>query len=183
MQNTVRRLGLALVFFISGVGQCADVTATLTPVADRKPAADFALKNANGKTIKLSGYRGKVVVVDFWATECGGCVKEIPSFMELADAYRVRPFSLIGVSVDILYEDLKGPDEAWARVRPFVRTHQVNYPILMGDDQATKGYNIPALPLTCLIDKRGRIAAMYAGIVDQANLRANIELLLKEPKR
>jgi hypothetical protein len=87
------------------------------------------------------------------------------------------------VSEDILYEDLKGPDEAWRRVNPFVRDHKIPYAVLMGDDQVTAVYGIKALPLTYLLDTRGRIAATYAGVVDRPNLEANLNLLLSESKK
>ena len=74
-------------------------------------------------------------------------------------------------------------EEGWARVKPFVQAHNVNYAVLMGDDQVAKRYDIQALPLTYLIDKRGRIAAAYAGIVDRDNVEANIQIVLKEPNK
>jgi peroxiredoxin len=167
----------------AGTGGAADppgIRAALQPVRDRKPAPAFRLENAAGKKTQLSNLRGKVVLLDFWATECGGCVREIPWFMDLARAYKEKGLAVAGVSVDILYEDLKGSQEAWTRVTPFVETHHVNYPILMGDDQVNKTYDIQALPLTYLIDKRGRIAAKYVGVVDKENVEANIQAVLKE---
>jgi peroxiredoxin len=130
--------------------------------------------------VKLSDYRGKVTLVDFWATECGGCVREIPWFMDLAQVYKKMGLAVAGISVDVLYENLKDSNEAWARVKPFVQTHHLNYPILMADGEVTKRYDIQALPLTYLIDKRGRIAATYSGLVDKDNLEANIQTVLKE---
>ncbi|HME07990.1 MAG TPA: hypothetical protein VKG25_13120 [Bryobacteraceae bacterium] len=82
--------------------------------------------------------------------------------------------------MDILYEDLKGPDEAWSRVRPFIQEHKVNYPILMGDDQVTKSYAIEALPVTHLLDKHGRVAATYAGVADKEDVERNVKALLME---
>jgi peroxiredoxin len=84
--------------------------------------------------------------------------------------------------MDISYEDLKNSVEGWSRVKPFVESHKVNYPILMGDDQVSKHYDIQALPLTYLIDKRGRIAASYAGVVDRDNVESNIQTILKEKR-
>jgi peroxiredoxin len=88
---------------------------------------------------------------------------------------------VVGVSEDILYEDLKGPAEAWARVTPFVQSHRVNYTIVMGDDNVSKAYNITALPATYLIDRSGRIAATYIGLINRQNLERNIAKLLAEP--
>jgi hypothetical protein len=82
--------------------------------------------------------------------------------------------------MDVLYEDLKGPAEAWKLVKPFVTSHNVDYRILMGDDGIAKRYSVEALPVTYLIDNRGRIAAKYVGIVDRSNLEANIRALLVE---
>ena len=72
----------------------------------------------------------------------------------------------MGVSEDIAYENLKGADEAWTLVKPFVRDHKIRYAVLMGDREVTTSYEITALPLTYLIDRRGRIAAVYVGMVD-----------------
>jgi len=159
------------------------VRATVQPEPERKLAPDFALKDAAGTTVRLSAYRGRVVLLDFWATACGGCVEEIPAFVEIAQAYDGRGLATIGVSEDIVYEDLKGPDEAWSRVNPFVRNHKMRYAVLMGDAQVTAVYDIKALPLTYLLDTRGRIAATYAGVVDRANLETNINALLRESKK
>jgi len=159
------------------------IQAKVQAVSDRKIAPSFNLDDAAGKTIRLSDYRNQVVLLDFWATECGGCVREIPGFIELAEAYKKRGLATVGVSVDILYENLKDAAEAWRRVNPFVQSHRVDYPIIMGNDQVTKSYDIHSLPLTCLIDRSGRIAAVYQGVVDKANIESNIEQLLKEPLR
>jgi peroxiredoxin len=154
--------------------------ATLSPIQGRKSAPTFGLENTGGTVVKLSDYLGKVVLLDFWATECGGCVREIPWFMDLAQVYKRKGLAIVGVSVDVLYENLKDSNEGWSKVKPFVRAHRVNYPILMGDGQVTKPYDIQALPLTYIIDKRGRIAATYPGLVDRDNLETNIQIVLKE---
>jgi len=87
---------------------------------------------------------------------------------------------VIGISMDISYESLKNAAEAWARVNPFIKAHQISYPILMGDEHVSKGYSVQALPATYLIDRQGRIAATYLGLIDQENLKENINALLAE---
>ena len=82
--------------------------------------------------------------------------------------------------MDVMYEDLKGPAEGWARVNPFVRDHRIEYPILMADNAISRAFHIDAMPATYLIDTRGRIAAKYVGVVDKADLEANIKTLLAE---
>jgi len=86
------------------------------------------------------------MLIDFWATECGGCRLEIPWFIDLDHAYKSQGLQTLGLSMDIPYEDLKSPAEAWARVNPFVKEHHVSYPILLADDAVTKAYSITALP-------------------------------------
>ena len=145
----------------------------------REAAPVFRLSDASGKTATLSKFRGKVVLLDFWATECGGCVLEIPSFIEIA-AKKTQSLAVVGVSMDIFFEDLKSAEDGWQHVRPFVKTHGVNYPILMGDDKTFKAYKLDALPVTLLLDKKGRIAATYAGVVDKSNVEENIQVLARE---
>jgi peroxiredoxin len=158
----------------------AEIRTSLQPKTVRKPAPEFALLDASGKPVRLSGFVGKPLLLDLWATKCGGCIQEIPSFIDLHHAYSRKGLAVVGVSMDILYEDLKGPAEAWSLVNPFVQAHKIDYPILMGDDGITRRYSVDALPVTYLIDKHGRIAATYAGIVDRANLEGNIKALLAE---
>jgi peroxiredoxin len=158
-----------------------DAHAALTPAANRKPAPAFQLVTQDGTKMQISDYRGKVVLLNFWATDCGGCVLEIPSFIELEKAYKEKGFTAVGVSMDISYEDLKDANEAWGRVRPFVAKHGVNYPIAMGDDAISKAYALNAFPATYLIDKSGKIAVAYVGmVIDKGNVETNIKGLLAE---
>ena len=158
----------------------ADIRVAVERQSARKPAPDFVLLDASGKSVSLSSFKGKPLLLDLWATKCGGCIKEIPSFIEIHHTYADKGLAVVGVSMDILYEDLKGPAEAWSLVNPFVEAHKVDYPILMGDDGITKRYSVNALPVTYLIDRRGLIAATYVGVVDRANIEANIKTLLAE---
>jgi peroxiredoxin len=169
----------ALGYQLPAAGEVA-VRAELTAISSRKPAPAFRLANASQNVIPLSRYQGRVVLLDFWATECGGCKVEIPWFMEFEKAYKSKRFEVVGVSMDIPYESLKGPAEAWKLVTPFVQTHHVNYSILMGDDDVTKAYAIKALPVTYLLDRKGRIAAEYPGLVDKDDVERNIRILVDE---
>ena len=158
----------------------ADIRVAVEPQPARKAAPAFVLLDASGKSVPLSMFKGKPLLLDLWATKCEGCVKEIPSFIEIHQAYAKKGLAVVGISMDILYEDLKEPAEAWSLVKPFVETDNVDYPILMGDDGITKRYSVNALPVTYLIDRLGRIASTYAGIVDTLNMEANIKALLAE---
>lgn len=158
----------------------AAVRVSLKPPASRTAAPRFALTDADGKTERLSNYRGKVVLLNFWATECGGCRLELPWIVEINQTYTNKNVAVIGVSMDISYEDLKNATEAWAKVKPFLQAHQIAYTILMGDESVMKRYDIQALPVTSLIDTSGRIAATYVGLIDKQNVEANISALLAE---
>jgi peroxiredoxin len=158
-----------------------DIHAQLTPSANRKPAPAFQLLAEDGTKMKISDYRGKVVLLNFWATDCGGCVIEIPSIIEIQEANKDRGFTTVGVSMDISYESLKDANEAWGRVRPFIAKHGVNYPIAMGDDAVSRAYTLNALPATYLIDKSGKIAVAYVGVlINRDNVATNINRLLSE---
>ncbi len=159
-----------------------DVHAPLTPPANRKPAPAFQLATEGGKKVQLSDYRGKVLLLNFWATDCGGCVLEIPSIIDLQKTYRDQGFTAVGVSMDISYEGLKNAAEAWSRVTPFVQKHAVNYPIAMGDDAISKAYALDSFPATYLIDKSGKVAAAYVGVlINKDAVGRNIHGLLSEP--
>jgi peroxiredoxin len=158
-----------------------DVHAGLTPPANRRSAPAFQLATEDGTKTQISDYRGKVLLLNFWATDCGGCVLEIPSYIELEKVYGDKGFAALGVSMDISYEGLKDADEAWGRVKPFMAKNGVNYTIAMGDDAVTKAYTVNTLPATYLIDKSGRIAVAYVGVlIDKDNVATNIKSLLSE---
>jgi peroxiredoxin len=188
MKKTNARSAVACIFLLlsSLVGVVASQgrgRAAIQPPNDRQLAPAFRLLDASGKAVRLSDYRGKVVLLDFWATDCGGCKIEIPWYMEFARTYQGKGLAVVGVSMDILYENLKNAQEAWARVEPFAREQRINYPILMGDDQVTKAFGIKALPATYLIDENGRIATEYIGVLaDRYDVEQNIKALLIEPQ-
>lgn len=183
MKNLCAHLGsLSAAFFISALllpcAPAATIRASLRPADARTKAPNFMLLNASGQAVRLSDYRGKVVLLNFWATNCGGCRLELPFFVSLDAAYQSRGLAVIGVSMDISYEGLQNAQQAWNKVKPFVEEHGIQYTILMADDTVTKAYRVEALPMTYLIDSSGRIAAIYVGVVNRENVEANIKLLM-----
>jgi peroxiredoxin len=154
--------------------------AAVTDPADRTAAPSLRLPDSSGKPIGLAGFRGQVVIVNFWATNCGGCLKELPDFVRLSEAYKDNGLTVIGVSMDIRYDNLSGAREGWARVKPFIAAHRIRYPIVLDDGSAEKAFKVAALPATYLLDRAGRIAATYIGVVDAGNLETNIKALLAE---
>jgi|SRR5690348_2195447 len=155
-----------------------DVRAPLIKSSARATAPAFQLTGESGAKVNLSDYRGKVIVLNFWATDCGGCVLEIPRLIAVQRDLQHANFTVVGVDMDMPYGGVKSADEAWKNVRPFTVTHKINYPVLMGDSAIEKLYGISAYPASFIIDKAGRIAAKYVGIVDTANVEANVRTLL-----
>ncbi len=137
---------------------------------DRKAAPDFELKDANGKIVHLSDYRGSVVLLDFWATWCGPCGIEIPWFTDFQRRYKDRGFEVLGVSMD---------DGGWKDVKPFVAEKKINYPVVLGDDHTSDLYgDVEALPTTFVIDREGRVASVHVGLVDKKEFDDAIQKLL-----
>lgn len=171
---------LAGLLLLAAPAEPPHIRAVITPIAERKAAPPFRLADGSNAPKALSSYRGKIVLLDFWATECGGCKVEIPWFMDFARQYKSGGLEVVGVSEDIPYEGLKDAAEGWSRVKPFVQKQKLNYTVVMGDDAVTKTYRITALPVTYLIDRQGRIAAEYVGLVDKDDVERNINALLRE---
>jgi len=139
-----------------------------------KSAPSFTLQDLNGKMVSLSDFKGKVIVLDFWATWCPPCVKEIPHFIELYEQYKDRGFAMVGISLD---------SQGVSVVKSFVRKYQVNYPILMTDGRVDKAYGgIPSIPTTFVIDSAGNIRQKYIGYQEKAVFETDIKALLAEAK-
>jgi peroxiredoxin len=143
----------------------------LLPARARKPAPAFALTDAKGAAIALSQYKGRVVLLDFWATWCTGCKVEIPWYMEFQKKYASQGLASIGVAMDA---------EGWPVVKPYLDAHPINYPIVLGHPDVVKPYDITSLPVTLLIDRQGRIADAHVGMVDKGGWEKEIQGLLKE---
>jgi cytochrome c biogenesis protein CcmG/thiol:disulfide interchange protein DsbE len=123
---------------------------------DRHAAPDFALKDADGKTVHLADYKGKVVLLDFWATYCGPCRIEIPWFIDLERTRKDKGFAVLGVSMD---------DNGWEDVKPFLAEMKVNYRVVIGDDTTAQSYGgVDSIPTAFLIDRQGKIAAIHIGL-------------------
>jgi len=168
---SIRIAMLTIMAAASAVAQSA-VRATLQPALERKPAADFALRDVAGKTAKLKQYRGKVLLLDFWATWCTGCKQEIPWFVEFQRKFGTERFAVVGVSLD---------EGGWGILKPFLAKTHVPYRMLLGDDATAQRYGIQNMPDTFLVDRQGKVAAAYiAGLVDKDNVETNINALLLE---
>jgi thiol-disulfide isomerase/thioredoxin len=132
-------------------------------------APDFSLPDLAGRTVSLSSFKGRVVLLDFWATWCEPCQEELPELVALHEKYKDRGFSVVGVSMDIL--GLKV-------VAPFARENRVPYPLLLSGGMAPEGYPLPGFPAAFLIDRRGLIVRRYLGPKLSSDLARDIEEVL-----
>src|SRR5690349_1339226 len=144
----------------------------LTCPADAKPAnLDFTLKDVEGKDVSLQSLKGKVVLLDFWATWCGPCKVEIPHFIEFQQKYGPRGLQVVGISVDDTAEKLE----------PYVRDMKMNYPVLQGlnHDDVQDAYGpILGIPVSVLISREGKVCATHTGLTDKDVFEREIKALL-----
>ena len=125
-----------------------------TSSVEAQEAPDFTLTDTEGEKVSLSDYKGKVIILNFWATWCGPCKMEIPSFIELQEKYR-DDLVILGVSLD-----RNGPQV----VVPFVKKNEINYPIVYGNGQVVQAYGgVRGIPTTFVIDRDFNIQRKYVG--------------------
>jgi thiol-disulfide isomerase/thioredoxin len=155
------------------VGACESLfinRATMPRVLPSQSAPDFSLKDASGAEIRLSDYKGKVVLLNFWATWCPPCKAEVPWFEEFQRTYANQGLVIIGISMD---------EDGWKVVRPYMEATKINYRVAIGDDALAQKYGrVESLPETLLIDRDGRIAARHVGIVEKSVYESEIVRIL-----
>lgn len=136
-----------------------------------KPAPQLLLKDIQGRTVRLSDYRGKVVLLNFWATWCAPCRAEMPDLIKWQRQYRSRGLQVIGITY---------PPEELAEVRKFTKTIKVNYPILIGDEATKEKFDREdTLPLTVVIDRTGTIREVIRGIIFPEEFEEKVKPLLR----
>lgn len=134
-----------------------------------RPAPDFTLTDLAGNKLALSGYRGKVVLLDFWATWCVPCKEEIPHFVDMQNRLGARGFQVIGISMD----DEEKP------VREFQQQFKMNYPVAIGSTELANQYGgVFGLPITFVIDPQGRIVSRHIGQTKAEVFEAEVQKLL-----
>jgi cytochrome c biogenesis protein CcmG/thiol:disulfide interchange protein DsbE len=133
-------------------------------------APDFTVTDIQGKKLSLSDYRGKVVLLDFWATWCAPCLEEIPHFVDMQQKLGPEGFQTIGISMD------DGPRP----VEKFYQDHKLNYPVAIGDDKLATSYGgIMGLPVTFVINRDGQIRKKFVGATDPALIEQEVVAALK----
>lgn len=137
----------------------------------RQKAPRFSLKNQDGKVIDLNKLKGKIVLVNFWATWCGPCRAEIPDFIEVYNKYKSKGFEIVGIALD---------EGGWSKVAPFIEKEKINYPIVLGSQEIANAYGgIEGIPTTFIIDKNGYIAGRQVGMLTKEALEHALNSLLK----
>jgi peroxiredoxin len=166
-QSTRRIISTIVLFFAPFSGLSPNAVGD-TP---RKPAPNFATSDPKGAPVKLADFKGKVVLLNFWATWCHGCGEEIPWFIEYQEKYKNQGLAVLGISMD---------DEGWAVVTPFVQEKKMNYVVVIGDKKLGDQFGLAAMPMTLFIDRNGNIAAKYEGVVNRETCEKQIRALLAE---
>jgi|KBSSwiS6_1023812.scaffolds.fasta_scaffold03143_3 thiol-disulfide isomerase/thioredoxin len=140
--------------------------------ADAKPAnLNFTLKDASNHDVSLAQYKGKVLVIDFWATWCGPCKVEIPHFIEFQEKYGKAGLQIVGISVD----------DTADKLAPYIRDMKMNYPVLQGldHDEVQDAYGpIVGIPVSVMISRDGKICATHTGLTGKDVFEREIKALL-----
>ncbi len=139
-------------------------------------APDFALKSTDGRTVRLSDYRGKAVLLNFWATWCPPCKIEMPWFVDLQKQYGAEGLQVIGVAMD------DDADKESAKIGQFAQSMNLNYVVLLGNEKVGDAYGgVEGLPTTFYIGRDGKIVAAVSGLVSHSEIEDNIKKALAEP--
>jgi peroxiredoxin len=133
-------------------------------------APNFKLKAQDGSVVELAKLKGKVVVVNFWATWCGPCRKEIPGFMEVYKEYKEKGLEIVGVSLD---------QQGWGVVKTYLERMPISYPVVVGDADLAEAYGgIDAIPATFIIDKKGNVAKRHIGYMSKPDFEKIVKSML-----
>lgn len=176
-KRMLTRFGLTFVLYAAILlglfpSQAQDNVPRIRFVRDPDPAPAFQLKDLDGKELKLEDFRGKVILLNFWATWCGPCREEIPSLIELQTRYKGR-LQVIGLAVD--EEDVNS-------VRKFATSAGMNYPIAMGTDEVRVAYGgVGALPTVFVINSEGRLVQKHVGLFNPLLYETEVRSLLDLP--
>ena len=161
MQHLPKRLIIAILVFSS---------AAISGDSAAKKAPNFALKTNDGKTVELNKLKGKAVVINFWATWCGPCRAEIPSFLEVYEKYRAKGLEIVGVSMD---------EGGWTDVAPFIKQFNIAYPVVLGNERISRLYGgIQYYPTTVFIDKEGTIVDQHIGMMKKEDFEVKVKSIL-----
>ena len=147
---------------------------SLKKEGQRKRAPDFELQDTQGNTVRLSAYKDKVVLLDFWATWCTPCKAAMPWMNELSTKYAGDGLVVLGISMDT---------GGWPVIKPFTEKMQITYPILLGTPRVAYLYgDVDSLPLAFFVDRSQRVAGIHLGAASRKDFEKTIRLLLDAPE-
>jgi thiol-disulfide isomerase/thioredoxin len=159
---------------LSSACLCLALAAPAQPLAAGAAAPGFLLFDQSGTERSLAGFRGRVVILNFWATWCKPCRQEMPALDRIAREYASRGVTVLGVAMD---------QRGWAAVTPFLAQFPVSYPILLGNPRIARDYGgLRTLPLTVFIRRDGRIAASHDQTLSETQLRKAVQAMLLEDR-
>ncbi len=163
IKNSIMSIFIIISFILS-------INTLSANTSDKKKAPDFALKTLEGKTVKLSDYKGKIIIIDFWATWCPPCRKGIPDLIELQKAYS-KDLVIVGISLD--------QERTLKDLKPFIENYGINYPVVLGNEKVVKDYGgVNAIPTSFVIDQKGFIIDSHVGLVPKSVYEDKIKMLL-----
>ena len=149
-----------------------------------KPAPKFTLEDLSGRKVSLESFKGKALLINFWATWCGPCKIETPWLIELRNKYAGQGFEILGISTE--GQDLKPSDKAgFARqktaIAKFVQQQRVPYPVLVNGDSLSQEYGgLDAMPTSFFVDRNGKVVAAQMGLTSESDIEANIKKALAD---
>ncbi len=147
-----------------------------------KPAPAFTLEDLSGKKVSLASYKGKAVLINFWATWCGPCKIETPWLVQLRDQYAAKGFEILGVSTDDLdHDDKKLEANEKKDIAKSVAELKINYPVLIDGATLSKPYDgLDAMPTSYFVDRNGTVVAVQLGLTSKDEIESNIKKALGE---
>jgi cytochrome c biogenesis protein CcmG/thiol:disulfide interchange protein DsbE len=145
-----------------------------------KPAPEFVLEDLSGKKVSLAGYKGKAVLINFWATWCGPCKIETPWLIELRNRYAAQGFEVLGVSTDDIDRgDPQKLSDEKKEIARFVEAAHIPYPVLIDGDSLSKPYGgLDAMPTSFFVDRNGTVVAAQMGLTSKDDIEASIKKAL-----
>mgnify|MGYP001562989633 FL=1 len=169
MKNIFAVIGIA--FFLIFASSCKKGEVEINPPSVGDTAPDFTLKGINGNTSSLADYKGKVVMVEFWATWCPPCKELTPILEKIHKKYKDKGLIILA---------LVSEDEGEAAIRSFIKEYGITYPVLLADQETMRHYGISSIPVTFIINKEGRVVSMHMGNTQgiMQKLTSEIERLL-----
>jgi thiol-disulfide isomerase/thioredoxin len=163
-------------------GESADAMYTSSPLLG-KPAPPFKLEDLSGKQVTLADYKGKALMINFWATWCGPCKLETPWIVELRNQYAAKGFEVLGIDSeadDLKPSDTDGLAKQKAAVARFVKQEKMPYPVLLNGDSIANQYGgLDAMPTSFWVDRKGKVVASQMGITSKDDMEEKIKKALE----